>query len=112
MTNTYDQLYLFGYSPRTTQLVNLLSILKAQVRKGKNIALIYMHDAVISANNKGIRPSTAGQVEDLSIDIYAMVPDLEARGISIDSLSEATKPLQYPDLVDLLDSTEKIISWL
>jgi sulfur transfer complex TusBCD TusB component (DsrH family) len=41
-----------------------------------------------------------------------MVPDMKARGLSVDSLRSSIKPVEYSELVDILDETEKVMSWM
>ena len=75
-------LYLFGYSEMTgTHLERLLPILKAQVSKGSQIGLVLIHDGVIGINKKGKIPEKMEELLKLNATIYAMIPDLEARGI-------------------------------
>jgi sulfur relay protein TusB/DsrH len=106
-------LYLFGYSEMTgTHLERLLPILKAQINKGSQIRLVLIHDGVIGINNKGKIPDKMEELLNLNITIYAMIPDLQARGIALENISDKVKPIEYDDLIEILDITPKIISWM
>lgn len=106
-------LYLFGYSEMTgTHLKRLLPILKAQIAKGSQIGLVLIHDGVIGINKKGNIPEKMGELFNLNVAIYAMIPDLQARGIAQESVHDKIKPIGYDELIDIIDVTPKIISWM
>jgi sulfur relay protein TusB/DsrH len=106
-------LYLFGYSEMTgTHLERLLPILKAQVNKGSQIGFVLIHDGVIGINKKGRIPKMMEELLNMKITVYAMIPDLQARGIAQEQIHDKIKPIEYDDLVDVLDVTPKIISWM
>ena len=48
----------------------------------------------------------------MNITLYAMIPDLQARGIALENIHDKVKPIEYDDLIDNLDVTPKIISWM
>jgi len=48
----------------------------------------------------------------MKITVYAMIPDLNARGIALENIHDKVKPIGYDDLTDILDVTPKIISWM
>ena len=106
-------LYLFGYSEMTgTHLERLLPIIKAQIAKGSQIGLVLIHDGVIGINKKGKIPERMGELLNLDVAIYAMIPDLQARGIAQENIHDKVKLIGYNDLIDILDITSKIISWM
>jgi len=106
-------LYLFGYSEMTgTHLERLLPILKAQVNKGSQIGFVLIHDGVIGINKKGRIPERMEELLKMSINIFAMIPDLQARGITQEQIHDKVKPIGYDELIDILDVTPKIISWM
>ena len=108
-----DILYLFGYSERTgNHLERLLPLLEVQTQKGKNVGLVFIHDGVIGLNTNGTIPDKVEKLLSSDITVKAMVPDMKARGIPIESLHDKVKPIEYDDLVDLLDNSQKIISWM
>ena len=108
-----DILYLYGFSEMTgNQLERLLPILKIQLKKGKQIGFVLIHDGVIGINTKGKTPRAVEELLNLEISLHAMVPDLKARGISVAHLNDKVKPIEYSELVDVIDNSQKIISWM
>jgi sulfur relay protein TusB/DsrH len=113
MSENIDIIYLFGFSTNTgTYLERLLPILRSQKTMDTKIGIILIHDGVIGISTKGKIPKQMEDLLDLNIPILAMVPDLKARGISLKYISEKIKPIEYDDLIDILDITPKIISWM
>ncbi|MBY9010549.1 MAG: DsrE family protein [Candidatus Lokiarchaeota archaeon] len=113
MAENRNVLYLFGYSEMTgTHLGRLLPILNAQINKGSQIGLVLIHDGVIGINKKGKIPEKMEELLNMNINIYAMIPDLQARGIALENIHDKVKPIGYDDLIDILDITPKIISWM
>jgi len=106
-------LYLFGFSEITgNHLKRLLPILKGQIKKGSQIGIVLIHDGVIGINKKGRITKAMEDLLSLEVTLYAMIPDLKARGITLDKTHEKIEPIEYDDLIDLLDNTLKIISWM
>ena len=113
MAENRNVLYLFGYSEMTgTHLGRLLPILNAQINKGSQIGLVLIHDGVIGINKKGKIPEKMEELLNKNINVYAMIPDLQARGIALENIHDKVKPIGYDDLIDILDITPKIISWM
>ncbi|MFW9970570.1 MAG: DsrH/TusB family sulfur metabolism protein [Candidatus Odinarchaeota archaeon] len=113
MSENLDMVYLFGFSSNTgTYLERLLPILKAQKTKNSKIGIVLLHNGVIGITTKGKIPKQMEDLIDLNIPLFAMVPDLKARGITLDYVSEKIRPIEYDDLIDILDATPKIISWM
>jgi sulfur relay protein TusB/DsrH len=108
-----DILYLFGFSERTgNHLERLLPLLRVQLHKKKTIGLVFIHDGVIGLNTNGLIPKPVEELMNSNITLKAMIPDLKARGLPIDLLHDNVKPIDYDELVELLDSTQKIVSWM
>ena len=59
-----------------------------------------------------IRPEKMEELLKMNITVYAMIPDLQARGIALENIHDKVKPIGYDDLIDILDVTPKIISWM
>ena len=113
MSDELNCIYLFGYSPRAgIQVNNLKLLVKNQASKGLKLGIILIHDGVIGASSKIKAPEVINELMNLPIKIYAMIPDLKARGISLDKIKDEVKPIEYGELVDIIDATEKIISWM
>ena len=106
-------LYLFGFSEITgNHLERLLPILKGQIKKGGQIGIVLIHDGVIGINKRGRITKAMEELLSLKVILYAMIPDLKARGIDLEQTHEKIKPIEYDDLIDILDNTLKIISWM
>lgn len=113
MSENGNILYLFGYSEMTgTHLERLLPIIKAQVNKGLQIGLVLIHDGVIGINKNGRIPKNMEELLNSDVTVYAMIPDLQARGIPQEQILDNIKPIGYDNLIDILDITPKIISWM
>ncbi len=104
--------YLFGFSTRkSTSIDNLFNIVKEQT-KDANIAVVLIHDGVIGTSKKGLMPTSLNLLLNLPVTVFAMTPDLLARGIDPDSVDTRIKCIEYDVLVDILAQTPKIASWM
>jgi sulfur relay protein TusB/DsrH len=111
MTEVFDIVYLFGFSLRYGNEINRLTpVLKTHKKHGLKIGIILIHDGVIGIDKNGKIPTILDELKGISV--YATLPDLAARGILIDSLLEEIKPIEYSALVDILDNSQRIISWM
>ena len=97
-------LILFGFSgfnaPRVSELTTTLAALE-------DPAIVLMQDAVI-----GCHTSEPYQNLLANTHIYVLKEDFEARGFATDTLASGMTLISYLELVDLIDSAEKVISWL
>lgn len=108
-----DILYLFGFSMRTgTHLQRLLPIVKKQKERGSNIGFVLIHDGVIGTTANSLIPKSLEELMNLGISVFSMIPDMKARGLHIDNLRSNIKPVEYSELVDILDGAQKVISWM
>ncbi|MFX1337847.1 MAG: DsrH/TusB family sulfur metabolism protein [Promethearchaeota archaeon] len=113
MAENKNILYLFGFSERMVKhLEKLIPLLKSQIKKGSIIKLVFIHDGVINSTSKGKIPESIKELMNLNVVLYTMIPDAKARGISIEHIQNKIKPINYEELVDLIDTTPKIISWM
>jgi sulfur relay protein TusB/DsrH len=113
LTENKDIIYLFGYSERMGKhLERLVPLLKAQIAKGSRIGLIFIHDGVINSSSRGKILDSVKQLFNSEIELYTLIPDLKARGISLDHVHETIKPIEYDELIDIIDATPKLISWM
>ncbi len=113
MKNENNLVYLYGFSgQKHTKLKNFLAISKKQVNIGTKIKVILIHDGVIGISKKGEIHESLMELINLPLSIYAIIPDLKARGINLDSIHDKVQLIDYEDLVDILAETHKIISWL
>ena len=105
-------LYLFGFSPnKVIQLENLINIIVEQINT-LEISMVLLHDGVIGLSNKGHLPKTINSLFNLPIKIYALIPDIKARGINIESINNRVTCIDYDKLVDLLAEIPRIASWM
>ena len=98
-------LILFGFSgfdaPRVSELTTTLA-------KLEDPAIVLMQDAVIGCHT----PEPYQALRSLNTPIYVLKEDYEARGFAVESLMGGMTHVSYLDLVDLINSAEKVISWL
>jgi len=104
--------YLFGFSTRkSTSLDNLYNIVKEQTNDA-NVTVVLIHDGVIGTSKKGVMSTSLNLLLNLPMTVFAMTPDLLARGIDPDSVDTRIKCIEYDVLVDILAKTPKIASWM
>ncbi len=105
--------YLYGFSPTLEQkLATLLDILKEQLQLYVEITVVLIHDGIIGTSKKAKPPKTLKELLDLPVSVYAIIPDIKARGIDPYNLVDQIKGIEYEDLVDILVSNQKIVSWM
>jgi len=105
--------YLYGFSLRFRhKLDDLLKIIKEQSKININIKFVLIHDAVIGTEKKSKITSSLVELLNFPITIYAMIPDIIARGIDPINLRNKIKGIDYEELVDILANTPKIVSWM
>jgi len=108
-----ELVYLYGFSTRKqVYLDNLLGILKAQTNNGSSIAIVLIHDGVIGTSQSGTIPSSLDKLLCLSVSVFAITPDLLARGIEPNTVDPRIKCIEYDELVDILAQTPKVASWM
>jgi sulfur relay protein TusB/DsrH len=105
--------YLYGFSPTFSNKSNLLlKIIKEQLGTNTEINIVLMHDGVVGTSMKGATPKFLIELLKLPLNAYALSPDIKARGIDPNNLINQIKGIEYEDLVDILVSTQKIVSWV
>jgi sulfur relay protein TusB/DsrH len=113
MTENLDMVYLFGFSGLTgNHLRRLLPILKSQLKKKTKLGLVLIHDGVIGISTKGKIPKKVEELLNLDIVVFAMKSDIKARGIAPEFIHNKIKSIEYDDLIDVIDATPKVISWM
>jgi tRNA 2-thiouridine synthesizing protein B len=106
-------LYLYGFSPTSSKRLNeFMTILKEQLNSDFDIYIVMIHDAVIGTTKNGKTPAFLEELVKFSIKIYALIPDIIARGMDPKNLLDQILGIEYDDLVDLLVDTNKIVSWM
>ena len=113
MSDKLNIVYLYGYSPNENiHMDTLIPLIKNQSVKDLKIGVVLIHDGVINASSNKTLDKGIKNLAEIPLELYVMIPDLKARGITLGSIKNNIKPIEYVELVDILDSTEKIISWM
>ena len=108
-----DIVYLYGFSTRKQMyLDNLLGIVREQVEKKIRITIVLLHDGVIGTSQSGTIPSLLEKLLALPVSVFALLPDLLARGIEPKTIDSRIKCIEYNDLVDILVQNPKVASWM
>jgi tRNA 2-thiouridine synthesizing protein B len=77
----------------------------------KNSSILFIEDAVISVmKSTKFTDVINNSLKDFKI--YALKPDLEARGLSLDNVIEGVKVVGYEEFVDLTTEHDSVQSWL
>jgi sulfur relay protein TusB/DsrH len=95
-----------------SKLNTVKQIIEHQLNKGVQISFIFIHDAVIGSSHKHKTSPLMKNLLQLPIKFYSMIPDLKARGLDSENLHSNINGIDYEDLVDLLVTTPKIVSWM
>lgn len=73
------------------------------------LAALGPDDALILIENGVLAMTTGGQLATVSGRIYALTPDLEARGLAVED--STTAPVDYEGMVRLTTEAGQVISW-
>jgi tRNA 2-thiouridine synthesizing protein B len=80
-------------------------------RAGQGDAVLLMEDAVYAAV-AGAGPDTLLRAAaDSGVAVYALIPDLEARGLEPSSVTDVIRPVDYRGFVALTVTHNPIQSW-
>jgi len=113
MENEKDIVYLYGFSTRKQAYIeNLLSVVSEQIEENVKIAVILIHDGVIGTSRIGKIPELLNNLLNISVSVYALLPDLLARGIEPNTVDPRITCIEYDELVDILAQTPKVASWM
>jgi sulfur relay protein TusB/DsrH len=93
-------------------LDNLLGIVTNQVKNNVNIAIVLLHDGVIGTSQSGTMPTLLDKLLNIPVSVFALLPDLLARGIEQSTVDPRIKCIAYDDLVDILVQVPKVASWM
>jgi tRNA 2-thiouridine synthesizing protein B len=98
-------LHLINHSPADSRALE-----HGLARAGQGDAVLLMEDAVYAAvagaGSDTILRAAAGRVA-----VYALIPDLEARGLEPSSVTDAVRPVDYRGFVALTVAHNPIQSW-
>lgn len=76
------------------------------------VNVVLIHDGVIGTSKKAETPESLRKLLNLPINVFAIIPDIKARGMDPNNILEEIKGIKYGKLVDLLVDTHKIVSWM
>jgi sulfur relay protein TusB/DsrH len=108
-----DIVYLYGFSTRKQMyLKNLFGIVSEQIENNVSIAIILIHDGVIGTSQNSSMPDILERLLNFPVSVYALLPDLLARGIEQDTIDPRIKCIEYDELVDILAQIPKVASWM
>jgi sulfur relay protein TusB/DsrH len=110
---TAEILYLFGFSPRiNNRLEKLVKVIRHQLEAKQSVAIALIHDAVVGAGPDGKVPICILDLLKMGVEVYALGPDLDARGISSKPLQEGIVRIDYDELMTMVVATKTLCSWL
>ena len=113
MEQNNDLVYMYGFSGhKNGKLSSVINIIEDQLKTGVNIKIVLIHDGVIGISKKGEITQNLEKLINLPLTVYAMLPDLKARGINSETIHEKVILIEYEALVDILAETPKIVSWM
>ncbi len=113
MVENLDMVYLFGFSGLTgNHLERLLPILKSQIKKNTKLGLVLIQDGVIGISTMGKIPKQMEELLNLDVAVFAMIGDIISRGIRPEFIHKKVESIDYDDLIDVIDTTPKVISWM
>jgi sulfur relay protein TusB/DsrH len=106
-------LYLFGFSPRiNSRLEKLTRVIGIQVEANLTVGVAMLHDAVVGAGPDGSVPDCVRDLLGMGVKVYALGPDLDARGISSQTLQEGIERIDYDELMAMVTATKTLCSWM
>ncbi|MES9844010.1 MAG: sulfurtransferase complex subunit TusB [Candidatus Sedimenticola sp. PURPLELP] len=73
-------------------------------------AVLLMEDGVYAAMQGGATESKVKAAE--GVKVYALGPDMKARGLSEDRVIEGVEIVDYAGFVDLAAEHSKVVSWV
>ena len=111
--NEKDIVYLYGFSTRKQMyLENLLNVVSKQIENNVRVAVVLIHDGVIGTSKNGLIPDLLKELLNLPVLVFAILPDLLARGIEPNMVDPRIECIEYNELVDILALTPKVASWM
>jgi sulfur relay protein TusB/DsrH len=106
-------LYLYGFNSRNNIKSNLvLNLIKKEINLGAELNLVLLHDGVIGISKNENTPDFLLQLLEIPINLYALKPDVLARGLNPNEVFEKIELINYDQLVDLLVDNPITASWL
>ncbi|TET60737.1 MAG: hypothetical protein E3J52_02965 [Promethearchaeota archaeon] len=105
--------YLYGFSHTIDAKFDiLLEIIQEHSQLNVDMVIIFLHDGVIGTSKRTLTNDKLRKLLNLPISVYALIPDIKARGMDPKTLNDKVKGIGYDQLVDILVGSEKIVSWM
>ena len=73
-------------------------------------AVLMIEDGVLGARKGGAFAKRIGEAQDVAV--YALKPDLDARGLKPDQLADGVQIVGYDGFVDLAAAHARVCAWL
>ena len=93
-------------------LENILAIVSKQIENNVRVAIVLIHDGVIGTSQSGKIPGLLEKLLNLPVSVFALLPDLLARGLEPTTVDPRIKCIDYEELVDILAQIPKVASWM
>jgi tRNA 2-thiouridine synthesizing protein B len=74
-------------------------------------ALLMLEDGVLGARRSGAFAARLAEA-DRAVAVYAIGPDLEARGVKREDVAEGVEIVGYEGFVDLVANHARVCAWL
>ncbi|MHA1136009.1 MAG: DsrH/TusB family sulfur metabolism protein [Candidatus Thorarchaeota archaeon] len=111
MTN--EIVYLFGHKSRgSNNLKKLTKIISIHLSDGHSVALALVHDAVVGVAPKDYEIEEVKTLLSMGTSVYALRPDLEARGLHKMEIAEDITLIGYSELLELIIQSKTLCSWM
>lgn len=108
MTPIITNLVLYGFSGYDeSQRKNMTGI----ITKLEHPGIVLLEDAVIGSLKVGDEHPYSELLEK-NIPVYCVMEDLKARGMNSDKLEDGIRSINFSDLMNLIEETQRLISWL
>jgi len=102
-----QNLILFGYSGFDTTQIKNLSDLTTNL---PDCGVILMEDAVIGTSTTG--NNSYDTFLKAGVKLYCLEEDFNARGLEAGTLIPGIESITYSTLIDMIESSPRVISWL
>lgn len=106
-------IYLYGFSTSLESKLNTVKqLIDNQLKQIAQVSFVFIQDGVIGTSLKNKMSHSMQELLNLPITFYSMIPDLEARGLETTTLQNKIKGIGYEELVEILVTSSKIVSWM
>lgn len=101
-------LVLYGYSGFYHCQRNRL---QSAIEGLENVEIVLMEDATVGTSKTETETPYTPLIR-ANVPLYGLSEDLKARGMDPENLAGGITPIDYDKLIDLIETSERIISWL